>query len=154
MISYDSEGHGYSEGDRGLIRDWRHLRDDVIDFITLIYGDHLTSDKCNLSCPCLHDVRSRQLVMIAESIGGGISLAACIQLQKSEKPELRPRALLLSAPFLQAKVPFGASKSFAAAVQTLPFKNVGLPSMFLPPIQGTGCFLQVCQHICECPIQF
>ena len=107
-----------------------------MDFVTLVYSG-FDSPKCNLgSVACLQDVGNRQLVIVGESLGGGVALAACLQLQKSEKPEIRPRGLILSAPFLQSNVPFGASKSFATAVQALPFKTVNLPTMFLPPIRG------------------
>ena len=138
MFVYDHHGHGFSEGERGLIQKWKHLADDLVDFVQLLYNTpQASSDNYNLcSAACLDEVQRRPLVLAGESVGGGVALAATVRLQASD---ICPQALLLFAPFLKAYVPFGASTSFTSAVQSLPLKNLSLPSMLIPNLRGTGC---------------
>lgn len=80
IVSLDFQGHGYSEGERGVINDFNEFVDDVLQLITCLYmGTAATSlpfhlTKSDFVCPFL---------IVGESLGGGIALASALRMQSS-----------------------------------------------------------------------
>jgi alpha-beta hydrolase superfamily lysophospholipase len=139
VFAYDQEGHGYSGGERGVIHEYTHLVDDLVELVQLIYTAKEASSETYNLCPpeILADVQGRELAICGDSLGGGIALAATLRLQASPN---RPAVLMLFAPFLQAHVPFGAGKSFVSVVKSIPsLRNMNLPQMLVPEFKGVDC---------------
>ena len=133
IFTYDQEGHGYSGGQRGVVHDHAHLVDDLVDLVHMLCSPNPVSSLG--PAEILAQVPGRELILCGESIGGGVALAGCVRLQSSAHV---PSALLLFAPFLQAQVPFGASKAFVSTVRSMPqmMRNANLPQALVPELKG------------------
>lgn len=140
LFAYDQEGHGYSGGDRGVIQEYTHLVDDLVELVQLIHTAKEASCETYNLCPpeILAHVQGREFGICGDSLGGGVALAATVRLQESPN---RPAVLMLFAPFLQAHVPFGAGKSFVSVVKSIPsLRNMNLPLMLVPEFKGEMLF--------------
>lgn len=91
VYAFDLLGHGFSEGPRFLVTNWKDNMEDVIRFC------HLASSKHSKDIP---------LFLSGESYGGALAVHTARQFQ--DNPEKKPSnfdSLLLTAPFIEGDIP-------------------------------------------------
>ena len=136
IFAYDQQGHGRSEGPRGVICKHTELVDDLVDFVTLLRHAELPDSETYSLCSAelLSMAQDREFVIVGESIGGAIALAATVRLQTSSA---RVSAILLFAPFLKAAAPLNAGHLFANVVKAMPpLGDVAMPQLLVPELKG------------------
>ena len=115
FAALDFHGHGYSEGDKGLVSSHDHLLNDVSSFLTVLYR-HADADadapttnfKVNL--PPLDPVTC-PVTLLGNSMGGGVSLLfahlCCSSSSSSSEDRYMSacRGCILSAPALLVSKP-------------------------------------------------
>lgn len=87
VFTFDFQGHGYSPGERCLIRDFDDLLDDVVDFAELLLGDGPASGsgfRLGVSTEQLVEIRARKHFVYGESMGGALALFAAHRLSADE----------------------------------------------------------------------
>ena len=136
VICFDMEGHGYSEGERGLVKSMDDLATDLADFVELLYSGEAHGESFKLSQSFLEKLPQLPYVLSGESLGAAVSLLAAGRLQ--------PLGLILAAPIIQDDGPWhrqmlgGALRRFLKVADT--FDSVGLPKSLLPDISGDKLF--------------
>lgn len=87
VFTFDFQGHGYSPGERCLIRDFDHLLDDVVDFVGLLFGDGPAAGpgfRLGVNAEFLGAIRTRKHFVYGESMGGALALFAAQRLSTEE----------------------------------------------------------------------
>jgi len=115
LMAFDQAGHGYSEGERGYIEDHTFLVDDALCYIDLVYSTKTNKDcSLGLSPELLERFQQVPFFVAGESMGGGLAVLVCLELQKrSKRPPLpwenapmpKFQGALLSAPALVGNLP-------------------------------------------------
>lgn len=73
LISMDFHGHGYSEGERGLVSDPCHLIDDTLCVLLALYG--LNDNDCESTSNIKQPINGLPLFIMGHSMGGGTAIA-------------------------------------------------------------------------------
>ena len=121
VISYDQEGHGYSEGEHVYIERYESLVEDWLEFLATLldsahgYGGHIGGHVLGGSQPGLvglvphgFDLSRVPLFVAGESMGGALALHIAQRLSPPAAPHpsaCRFRGVVLSAPLIHAILP-------------------------------------------------
>ena len=102
----DFQGHGYSEGERGLILSHEDLIDDLFQFIDCIYNNHSNNQEDIHFEESLREIipqiQSLPYFIMGQSMGGGV--ISLLSLRMKSFPNYLGSVLL--APYLgNAKIP-------------------------------------------------
>lgn len=138
----DFHGHGYSQGERGVIASHEDLVDDAASLLTALYRDgNVVSDsaKLRIHCPPL-DPSSCPFYFMGSSMGGGVSLLLahmCFSRAdhvQADRYAAACRGCILAAPAIAIKLPWFAPRFVIGSLQTVMSWTVLplLPSLALP----------------------
>lgn len=103
LLSMDFHGHGYSEGERGLVVDPCHLIDDVLCVLLALYGLH--QNQSNIK----RTIKGLPIFFMGHSMGGGIAIVVshllhCTSLTDSENTHLKTKLFLTYQDFLTKEI--------------------------------------------------
>lgn len=136
LMCFDMQGHGYSEGERGLVKSMEDLAEDLADFVELLYGEKCFSEQSLSLGEDFFELQRLPYVLSGESLGAAVALLAARRL--------RPLGLILAAPIIHDDGPWhrqllgGALRRFSkASGDTF---DVGIPKSLLPEIRGEILF--------------
>ena len=114
----DMMGHGYSEGTRALVTDFRDMVNDFLDFIanmmSLSFSDsgeqeesiHDERFHCeDIEPTVLRKLKGKDFYIMGQSMGGAIATLVSIELQRKGKLAGNFRGTILLAPALESSIP-------------------------------------------------
>ena len=142
FAALDFHGHGYSQGERGVIASHRDLLDDAASLLSALYRDPNVvshSTESHILCPPL-DPSSCPFYLMGSSMGGGVSLIlahmCCSRVDhvQADRYSAACRGCILAAPAIAIKLPWFASRFIVGSLQTIMSWTVLplLPSLALP----------------------
>ena len=139
LMCFDMQGHGYSEGERGLVKSMEDLAGDLADFVQLLYGEQEPLEESfQLGVECF-ELQGLPYVLSGESLGATVALLAASRL--------RPLGLVLSAPIIHDDGPWhrqllGGLLRRVSKASGETFDSVGVPRSLLPEIRGELLFCE------------
>ena len=146
VISFDMQGHGYSEGPRGLVSNFDDFGRDVVDFLELIHEAEEAEGPDYHLCDeeTLHQAQNLPFFLTGESMGAAVSILASLQLPILPTSN-RLCGLVLAAPGVQdpnRSTPPWLSRHFSSMLKKAPsLGNLGVPRTFTPTISGEALFI-------------
>ena len=119
FVGMDFQGHGYSEGERGVIENFETFVRDAVQFITLLYRSVSVPNDSSILLP-----RNRlPFIVVGESFGGAIAIEVCKLITKAS-PEIAD--YFLGGLFLSPAISLDFSFYSQKAIEILSFL---LPSL-------------------------
>ncbi|CAE7948443.1 MGLL, partial [Symbiodinium sp. KB8] len=147
IMTFDMQGHGYSEGPRGAVASFDDMAEDVESFMRLIYAARETQGPDFHLCPTDALQRMQQLpfVLGGESMGAAVVLLAGLRIQGKPIPNGCFAGAVLPAPAVRdpstGKGPTLLTRSLCSLVRLSPaLGEVGVPKAFLPKFTGAAIF--------------
>lgn len=126
----DLQGHGYSEGERGLILSYNDLVNDMYQFINSIYNGSDDQNKINFEeniIELIHSIKSLPFFVMGQSMGGGVISMLSPRLQSFDNYV----GSILLAPYLgAAKIPHWIVITILRYTVVSCFPNSFMPDWF------------------------
>ncbi|CAE7400258.1 MGLL [Symbiodinium pilosum] len=147
IMTFDMQGHGYSEGPRGAVASFDDMAEDVESFMRLIYTAREAKGQDFHLCPsdALQRMQKLPFVLGGESMGAAVVLLAGLRLQVKPIPNGCFGGAVLPAPAVRdpstGKGPTLLTRSLCSLVRLAPaLGEVGVPKAFLPKFTGAAIF--------------
>ena len=125
IITFDMQGHGYSEGARALVPSFDDLAADVADFVNLLHAAATpTCESYNLcSSTSLKQMQHLPFTLCGESMGAAVAILASLHLPRLHSSN-RFLGLILAAPGIQdpatGKGPTFLARGFSSVLRQAP----------------------------------